>query len=365
MRRAYGAPAGCVSTTSVTSVTIDDTLDATAERTSSGLVNVLVTGASWPLGRRVVERLRADGRYEVVEVERSRRRDSASGSPFSITPIDVIVHLAPGDHDTLAARGRSAAVGTPELLAEATRAGARHIVLLSSAMVYGAWPNNPVPLTEDVALRPDFGFAFARQLATVEQMVDDWRRVSADRTVTVLRPVPAMASDGTSSLVRALAAGMGGRLGEDDVPAQFLHLDDLASAVVLAVERRLSGIYNVAPDGHVPGSRVRSLSGMAPRLRLPDRVAEVVADLRWRFQRGPIPPGLRPYVRSTWLVSNGKLRAEGWVPTVTNEQTFVEGTDEKWWTILTPKRKQEIALGAMVAAIVGVLIAVVTLVRRR
>ena len=70
-------------------------------------------------------------------------------------------------------------------------------------------------------------------------------------------------------------------------------------------------------------------------------------------------------MRSTWLVSNGKLRAEGWVPTVTNEQTFVEGTDEKWWTILTPKRKQEIALGAMVAVIVGAVIGVVSLVRRR
>ena len=358
MLRAYVASGGHVSTTSVTPVTLGDTLHDESRQPSTGLVTVLVTGASWPLGRRVVQRLNADGRYTVVAIERGR-------APERSTPIDVIVHLAPGDHDTLAARGRSAAVGTPELLAEASRAGARHLVLLSSAMVYGAWPNNPVPLTEDIALRPDFGFAFARQLATVEQMVDDWRLASVDRTVTVLRPVPAMAADGTSSLVRALAAGMGGRLGEDDVPAQFLHLDDLASAVVLAVERRLSGIYNVAPDGHVPGSRVRSLWGMAPRLRLPDRVAEVVADLRWRFQRGPIPPGLRPYVRSTWLVSNGKLRAEGWVPKVTNEQTFVEGTDEKWWTILTPKRKQEIALGAMVVAIIGVVIGVVSLLRRR
>ena len=34
----------------------------------------------------------------------------------------------------------------------------------SSAMVYGAWENNPVPLTEDALLRPDVEFAFARQL---------------------------------------------------------------------------------------------------------------------------------------------------------------------------------------------------------
>lgn len=349
-------------------MTISETRhDQTLNRSSNDLVTVLVTGSSWPLGRRVVERLRADDRFAVVEIERGVRSHvpAIDVDRADLPRIDVVVHLAPGDHDTLAARGRSAAVGTPELLAEATRRHTTHLVVLSSAMVYGAWPDNPVPLTEDIALRPDFGFAFARQLATVEQMVDDWRLASPGRSVTVLRPVPAMAADGTSSLVRALAAGMGGRLGEDDVPAQFLHLDDLASAVVLAVDRRLSGIYNVAPDGHVPGSRVRSLWGMAPRLRLPDRVGEVVADLRWRFQRGPIPPGLRPYVRSPWLVSNGKLRAEGWSPTVTNEQTFVEGTETKWWTMLTPKRKQEIALGAMTAVIVGGLIALIRALRRR
>ena len=313
------------------------------------VIRVVVSGGQWPLGRRVIEILKADGGFEVREVNQSTDVIDAS--------LDVFIHLASGDHDALVERRRSAVIGTPELLQAATVQGAKHIVLLSSAMVYGAWPNNPIPLTEDTALRPDFGFAFARQLATVEQLVDDWRVSGDDRSTTVLRPVLAMAADGASSLVRALAAGMGGRLGEDDVPAQFLHLDDLAEAVVLATRKKLNGVYNVAPDGFVHSARVRSLWGMAPRLRLPDRMSEIVSDLRWRFQRGPIPPGLRPYVRSTWLVSNGRLRAEGWTPTVTNEQAFVEGTDAKWWTMLTPKRKQEIALGAMVT---GIFVAVIT-----
>jgi nucleoside-diphosphate-sugar epimerase len=171
----------------------------------------------------VISLLQADGGFDVREVNQSTDVIDA--------PLDVFVHLSPGDHDALVERRRSAVIGTPELLQAATVQGAKHIVLLSSAMVYGAWPNNPIPLTEDTALRPDFGFAFARQLATVEQLVDDWRESGHDRSATVLRPVPAMAADGASSLVRALAAGMGGRLGEDDVPAQFLHLDDLAQAV--------------------------------------------------------------------------------------------------------------------------------------
>jgi hypothetical protein len=104
---------------------------------------------------------------------------------------------------------------------------------------------------------------------------------------------------------------------------------------------------------------VRALLGDRFRLPLPERLGEVVGALRWRFQRGPIPPGLLPYTREPWLVANDKLRAEGWRPTVTNEQAFVEGTEAKWWTMVTPKRRQELALGALVAvlgisAVIGV-----------
>ncbi|MFZ2441999.1 MAG: NAD-dependent epimerase/dehydratase family protein, partial [Ilumatobacteraceae bacterium] len=239
-----------------------------------------------------------------------------------------------------------------------------HVVLVSSAMVYGAWANNPVPLTEDALLRPDVEFPFARQLGAAEQLVDEWRMAVPGRSVTVLRPAVAMASDGTSRLASALAAAMGQRAGEADPPAQFLHLDDLASAVMLAVEQRLDGVYNVAPDGWIPGERVRALAGAVPRVKLPDRMNQVINNLRWRFQRGPIPPGLRSYTRWPWLVANDRLRAVGWQPSVTNEQAYVEGTEAKWWTMVSPKRRQEIALGGLGAVLVLIAVVVVRGVRR-
>jgi hypothetical protein len=97
---------------------------------------------------------------------------------------------------------------------------------------------------------------------------------------------------------------------------------------------------------------VRALSGERPRIKLPDRVAEVLAALRWRFQRGPIPPGLRSYTRHPWVVANDRLKQHGWKPTVTNEQAYVEGTEGRWWTMITPQRRQEIALGGMIAGAV-------------
>ena len=271
---------------------------------------------------------------------------------------EVLIWLS-GDN---AASEEGALTGLSVALEECS--SVRHVVLVSSAMVYGAWANNPVPLTEDALLRPDVEFAFARQLGAAEQLVDEWRRAVPGRTVTVLRPAVAMAADDTSRLAAALAAGMGQRVGEADPPAQFLHLDDLADAILLGTEQSLDGVFNVAPDGWIAGERVRALAGAVPRLKLPDRVNEVVTNLRWRFQRGPIPPGLRSYTRSTWLVANDRLKAAGWQPNVTNEQAFVEGTEGKWWTMVSPKRRQEITLVASSVGALALLAFIVRAVRR-
>lgn len=305
-------------------------------------MTTLLTGATTALGRRVVDHLHRVG-VEWVELPAGDR---------PLPPSDVLIHLTAGDHDRLAGRRANAVRLSEDVLEEATAAGVSHVVVLSSAMVYGAWPNNPVPLTESAPMRPG-EFAFAQQLAHVEQLVDVWRSAAPGRTAAVLRPVLSMSADGTTSIVRALAAGMGEKLDDDDPPAQFLHLDDLAAAVAVAHDRRLDGVYNVAPDGWIAGETVRALAGSPPRVKLPSWLIDWVAAVRWRFQRGPIPPGLRPYAASPWLVANDKLRQAGWAPTTTNEQAYVEGTESKWWTMLTPKRKQEISLGAMGAVSSG------------
>jgi nucleoside-diphosphate-sugar epimerase len=174
-----------------------------------------------------------------------------------------------------------------------------------------------------------------------------------------------LAAGGDSRLAAALVSGFGRRIAEADPPSQFLHLDDLAAAVVLAVTASLDGVFNVAPDGWVAGERVRALSGERPRLPLPERFGELVSGLRWRFQRGPIPPGLLSYTREPWVVANGRLRAAGWAPTVTNEQTYVESTEAPWWTMVSPKRRQELALGTGVVGAVAAALVTVMVLRRR
>jgi nucleoside-diphosphate-sugar epimerase len=310
-------------------------------------LRVAVRGADGVLGRTVTRLLAAQPGIELCDQADVRNR------PGQDPLLDVVIELGSGDHDSRARRRESVTIPAAELIAEAERTGARHIVFLSSAMVYGASPNNPIPLTEEAVLRPDPEFVFARQMASAEQLVEQWRREDAKRSVSVLRPVVIMSGDDSSGLARALAAGSATRFGEEDPGSQFVHLEDVASAVVHAAVRRLDGVFNVAPDGWIPAARVRALTGERLSLPLPSQVAEIVEAVRWRFQRGPIPPGLRSYIVFPWLVANDRLRATGWEPVVTNEQAYVEGTETKWWTMVSPQRRQELALAGLTIVVLN------------
>lgn len=308
---------------------------------------VLIREGATVLSRRVTDRLHAIDTIDVVALDAGHA--------------DVIVDLRTGDHDGLARRRSSATAEGEALMDEVRRVGAQRVVMLSSSLVYGPHPNSRLPLTEDDIARPEATFVFARQLAAVEHVLDRWRRGSTDRSVAVLRPTVTMGLGASSSLARALAAGSGRRLGDEEPAAQFLHIDDLASAVEAVVVSEYDGVVNVAPDGWIPGDRVRALIGRRWRIPVPQWFREQIWALQWRFQRGPIPPGLGPYTTSSWVVANDRLKALGWTPTVTNEQTFVEGTEHPWWASITPKRRQELALAGMavgIAALVGALVAI-------
>jgi len=174
------------------------------------------------------------------------------------------------------------------------------------------------------------------------------------------------AGDLHGRLARALARSTALPVTDDEPPAQFLDVDDLAAAADLARRDRLDGPRNVAPDGWISGDTVRSLAGGAPRVRLPERLALRLAGLRWRWRLAPTPPSLLPFTVHPWVIANDRLRADGWQPASSNEEAYVGAHRAGPWATLSPRRRQELALGAAGAALLGgVAVTVVALRRRR
>jgi nucleoside-diphosphate-sugar epimerase len=326
---------------------------------------VVLLGRTMPLGRRVAALLEADADVErVVAVDGVADATSPDGDlKVLLEGADVVLHLE--SHPPAAAGQATGDVERARLLLEAAGdAGVRHLVLMSDATAYGAWANNAVPLTEDAPLRPNPGFVYAAERAEIERLVAEWRDDHPGATVTLLRPAPVVARGQWSWLLRALRAGSVVPAGEDEPPAQFLLLDDLASAVDLARRERLDGPYNVAPDGWVAGDEIRALLGRPPRLRLPERPARRFAAWRWRWGFAAPPPELVPYTLHPWVLANDRLEAAGWTPSATSEEALVEAHDAGAWATLSPRRRQELALGGAAAVLAAGAAAVVAGVRR-
>ncbi|MDQ1367734.1 MAG: hypothetical protein QOF20_87 [Acidimicrobiaceae bacterium] len=257
------------------------------------------------------------------------------------------------------------------VLEAAGTAGVERFLHVSSATVYGAWANNPVPLAEDVALRPNPGFAYAVEKAEAERMVAEWADDHPEVLVTILRPTVTVGSSGPA-LYQALGGTNAPQPDDSARPMQFLDVEDLATAIVFAWEHRLSGVFNVAPDGWITHEQARAIVGGVARLRLPGRLAGAVAAAGWKLLRTGTPIQARPYSVHPWVVANDRLRAAGWVPERSNEEALVSSDNRSHWSDLPPSRRQEMALvaaGAGVVAVIGGVVAgalaVVSRARRR
>jgi nucleoside-diphosphate-sugar epimerase len=344
----------------------------------TGGSDIVLTGAAGSLGRRVGRRLEEASdvarvvAIDLVEPEVIGRRTSFHAADLAtgelkplLEGIDTVIHLAFATGPELDDDGtaRANVEGTRRLLDAAGAVGVRHVVLVSSATVYGAWPANPVPLTEEAAVRPNPGAGYPVQKAEVERLGAEWAADHPGTTVTVLRPAVAVAEGDRSWLAHSLGLTAGLRAGSDDTPLQLLHLDDLADAVELARRARLDGPFNVAPDGWLSGEQARALAGAPPFVRLPEKVVTAAAGFLWRWRVGHMPPGLVPYTMHPWVVANDRIKAAGWVPAHSNEETYVDATEGTPWSRLSPKRRQELALGGATAAAVGTAALAIGLVR--
>lgn len=338
---------------------------------------VAVTGAAGPVGRRLVARLLEDEAVkEVVAIDRHDLETTddrvvvhriqlkeADLDPL-LAGVDVVCHLA--GSDPLEDRSPDHDLHTTSrVLQAARRAGVGQLVVRSSATVYGAWADNPVPLTEASAPRPNAESTWVRHRALLEARVEAFAESSPDVLVAIVRPCVTVSEDGPDELGRVLAAARLVAETDDAPAAQFVHADDVASAVDVIRRAAADGIFNVAPDGSLDATMIRALVGGTPRFKVPEAVARRLTTFGWRYQLAPTPPGFVPFVRHPWVVGNDRLRSLGWTPSHTNEEAFVAGHAAAPWAQVSPQRRQELALGAAVALIVGAGAAIATLVRRR
>lgn len=302
---------------------------------------VAVVGAASGAGRELAARLAAarDEVGRVVAIDRVR--GDVDGVTWRVTDFteptvvsrltgcDTVVHAAidVGVADEPGEQRRSNVRGVQTVLTAAAAAGAGRVIVVTSAMVYGAAADNPVPLPEDAPLRATEDGALVSDLLQIEDLCDRAARSHRGLSVTVVRPAMLVGPGVDTVLTRHFEAPRLLVIRGTEPAWQFCHLDDLAAALETAVLDDLDGPLTVGCDGWLPQDDVEKLSGRG-RIELPASFAYGTAKRLHRLGLIPAPESELDYLTYPWVVPSERLRAAGWRPEYDNATALEALLDE-------------------------------------
>ena len=291
---------------------------------------VAVTGASGYIGTGLLQELEGDEELKSIVAIDSRppsmpfhnviseRLDVAGGSldeAFRGHRVNTVVHLAfnlrPGRKPREVEKVREANLNAVRSVLKACSAArVSNVIFLSSHTVYGARPENPIPITEEAPTHPSVQFQYSYDKALCEEAVQSFAQENPSVSVTSLRSCVVMGPGADNYVTRAFFKPvLLGVMGYDP-PLQFVHEDDLSKLLHLLIVTPHAGIFNVAGDGIV---RYSQMARLAQRrlIFLPSPMAYFLVQLAWKMgiQKDAPSAGL-DFVRYPMLLSTSKLKHE-------------------------------------------------------
>lgn len=230
-------------------------------------MKVLVTGISGKLGRMVGRRLVEQGHVvrgidkrpwanapEGLEVVQTDIRKRPAEDVFRTFQPDAVIHMATVTHLTNKSpdRFRINLQGTRAIVDHCSRYGVSQLVFVGRHTYYGAAPDSPLYHSED---EPPLGLHAFPELADL--VASDlfagsalWRHPHL--ATAVLRLVYTLGPTKHGTFAGFLRGPRVPTVMGFDPLYHFLHESDAADAVVVALDSRLRGVFNVAGPQPVP-----------------------------------------------------------------------------------------------------------------
>jgi nucleoside-diphosphate-sugar epimerase len=312
-----------------------------------------------------LERGSADGvHWRLVDPESPELAASLHG-------VDALIHVAASTdlsadlRMTARTRRERATRQIQTVVISAAAAGVERLVVVTSAMMYGASPANAVPLQEDAPLAADPDEGMVGDLLAVEQVLRAAREVHPGLAITVVRPA-ALVGPGIDTVITRhfeaprLLTVRGG------TPAwQFCHVEDLASALVSTVELGLGPVVTVGSQGWMTQSEVESVTGMLA-VELSESMALGIGQRLHRVGILPFPASDLAFAVYPWAISSATLSEAGWQPTydnVTCLAALIESIRGHHAMAARRLDRKDAALGAASAAVA--LVGTAAIMRRR
>jgi UDP-glucose 4-epimerase len=290
---------------------------------------VLVTGAAGSLAKRVISQLH--GRYKVIAVDFRRKVETDAGvlsykveifkrgfeDIFRDHKIDAVIHIGRifAHETTRQNRYNANVLGTKKLFDLCRKYGVKQVMIHSTYYVYGASAYNPALLDEDAPLKASEVTQDLVDSVELESLakIHMWRH--PELNITILRPCNVLGPGVRNSMSLLLSRPVAPVLMGFSPLMQFLHVDDMADAMVLAFEKNKPGIYNVAPEDWVAYQEAVTQCGCKklPLFSVPPMLPKIISGLlNWNAF---FPPYLINYFKYP-VILEGKLFRDtfGWKP---------------------------------------------------
>ncbi len=290
---------------------------------------VAITGSSGYLGTKLTEHLRRHhGHAEILGID-IRAPGRARPSPDRFVTLDILSGELAGvlqdfRPDTVV---HAAFVFTPmrdrrkmrrinvegcrNLLDAAAGAGVERLMLVSSATAYGASADNPVPIDDMQPLRSS-AFQYAADKVEMEALADQFAARHPDIAVSRVRPAIIAGAGLDNYLYRFIFKPIVVVLPDGyDMPVQFVHEDDVVSAMLAILTAGARGPFNIGPPDWCLASTIAAETRRRT-LRLPLGPIKALYRLAWAVHL-PIydsPVEFLDFARYPWVVAPNRLERE-------------------------------------------------------
>lgn len=283
-------------------------------------MKVLIPGISSKIGNLVAAELLAKG-HEVIGIDRRPWPDAPAGVEMHELDIrkraaedvfrkarpDAVIHMATVTHLVTRSEERyKINLGGTRAVFDNCRAhGVGQVLFVGRHTYYGAAPDAPLYHSEDdppmaVTTFPELADLVAADLYATTAL---WRH--PELTTSVLRICYTLGPTRQGTLAAFLRGPRVPVIMGFDPLFQFMHEIDTARAIVLALEKKLRGVYNVAGPQPVPLSVVAREAGRTV-IPLPEKVFTM---LLGRFGLPKLPPGAITHIKYPVVVDSASFRA--------------------------------------------------------
>jgi UDP-glucose 4-epimerase len=306
-------------------------------------MRVLVPGVAGRLGQLVALGLVKAG-HEVIGIDRrgwstapkgmeiikADIRKRAAEDVFRKFRPETVVHMATVTHlvNRSEDRFRINLGGTRAVIDHSVAYGAKQVVFVGRHTFYGAAPDSPLYHTEnepplEVTSFPELADLVAADLYAQSAL---WRH--PEMATTVMRVCYTLGPAKHGTLASFLAMQKVPMILGFDPLFQFMHEEDVARAVCLAVENRSRGVFNVAGPPPVPLSVIIRETGRTA-IPLPETLFRIALG---RFGLPSLPAGALNHIKYPIVVDDSAFRAAtGFKPKFDEDATLRSFRDASGW----------------------------------